>query len=105
MLRNNALRPIKIFGSVLLAVGIIGIFFDFIYLNDPQLSKGFKIFGIIVSMWHILAGMGVIFQRAWGFYIFKSYLYVLFLGFPIGTYIASKMLNQIKSNELKKYFG
>jgi hypothetical protein len=104
MLNNDILRPVKIFGSILFIIGFIGIIFDFTYLNDPELSTGFKIFGVVVSMWHLLGGIGVLLKKAWGFYIFKSYLYILILGIPIGTYIAFKMLGYIKRNNLKEYF-
>jgi hypothetical protein len=104
MLSDDILRPVKIFGIVLFAIGFVGIIFDFSYLNDPELSTGFKIFGVIISMWHLLGGIGILLKKAWGFYIFKSYLYILFLGIPIGTYIAFKMLDYIKRNNLKEYF-
>jgi hypothetical protein len=104
MLGDKTIRPLKFFGVVLLAIGVAGIFFDFIYLGDSELSTGFKLFGVLISIWHLLAGVGILTQKAWGFYIFKSYLYTLFLGVPIGTYIALKMLSYIKRNDLKKYF-
>lgn len=79
--------------------------FDIVYLNDPDLSTYFKIFGVVISLWHLLGGIGVLLQKSWGLYVFKSYLYVLLLGIPIGTFIASKTLKYIKSNELDKLFS
>jgi hypothetical protein len=76
MLEDDILRPIKIFGTVLFVIGFFGIIFDFIYLNDPEVSTGFKIFGVIISMWHLLGGIGILLKKIWGFYIFKSYLHV-----------------------------
>ena len=105
MLRNTTLRPIKIFAAILIAIGAIGVLLDIGYLNDPNLSILFKIFGILISLWHLLGGIGLLLQRSWGLYIFKIYLYVLFLGMPIGTYIAYKTLNYIKNNELDKFFS
>lgn len=104
MFEDDILRPIKIFGAVLFVIGFFGIIFDFVYLNDPEVSTGFKIFGVIISMWHLLGGIGILLKKIWGFYIFKSYLYVLFLGIPIGTYISSKFLDYIKRNNLKELF-
>ena len=104
MLKTNNLRPIKAFATVLLVIGLIGMLFDIAYLNDPSLSTYFKIFGSMISLWHLLGGIGVLFQKSWGLLIFKSYLYVLLLGIPIGTYIASKTLRYIKDNELDKLF-
>jgi hypothetical protein len=104
MLNNDILRPVNIFGSILFLIGFIGIIYDFTYLTDPELSTGFKIFGVIVTMWHLLGGIGVLLKKVWGFYIFKSYLYILILGVPIGTYIAVKMLGYIKRNKLKEYY-
>ena len=105
MLEDDILRPVKIFGTVLFVIGFFGIIFDLNYLNDPEVSKGFKIFGVIISMWHLLGGIGILLKKIWGFYIFKSFLYVLFLGFPIGTYIAYKFLDYIKRNNLKNLFA
>ena len=37
-------------------------------------------------------------------WLFKIYLYVLYLGVPVGTYIASKTLKYFKENKLEEFF-
>ncbi len=105
MLKDTILRPIKIFGAVLIVIGAIGVSIDIWYLNDPNLSIEFKIFGILISLWHLMSGIGLLLQRSWGLYIFKIYLYVLYLGIPIGSYISFKTLKYIRHNELDKFFS
>jgi len=37
-----------------------------------------------------------------GFRMFKGYLYLLYVGFPIGTYIAHETLKYIKENRIEE---
>ena len=43
-------------------------------------------------------------QKKWGYYIFKSFLYILFISFPVGTLISYFSLRYIKRSNLINQF-
>jgi hypothetical protein len=98
------IRPILIFSYVLIGSGIIGIFMFFNLLYDSNFDKIFCIFIGILTGWHLLTGIGIVLLKKWGFFLMKFYLYVLYLGFPIGTLIARKLFGYIKNRNIKAYF-
>ncbi len=97
-------KPILIFAFVLIASSIIGVVMFIDLINDPSFDKDFSIFLFVMVAWHILTGIGIVVQRFWGLVLFKFYLYVLYIGFPIGTYIARKTLRYMRENKIEKYF-
>jgi uncharacterized membrane protein YfcA len=58
-----------------------------------------------MTIWYLITGVGVLTRRKWGYYLFKIFLYVLLLAFPIGTLIGYKSLKYIKRNNIKRLFG
>ncbi len=56
-------------------------------------------------VFYLVLGLGVLFRTKWGYLLLKGFLYVLFVCFPIGTWISYKILSYIKRHELKQYFG
>jgi hypothetical protein len=56
-----------------------------------------------VSLFHLLLGIGILLRRRWWFSVFKGYLYLLYLGFPVGTYIARETLKYIEQNSVEQY--
>lgn len=100
--KDKDIKPINIFGYFLIAMGAICILFAY-----WAHLKGFNppiYFVIAVTTWYLLTGVGVIKQTTWGYYLFIFFLYVLFISFPIGTYISYKTLSYMKRKEIKKYF-
>ena len=71
--------------------------------NEPELLIwGFVIF---TSLFHIILGIGILLKKNWGFVFFKAYLKLLYLGFPIGTYISKKTFEYMDEYNIKKYFN
>ncbi|MCW7753293.1 hypothetical protein OOT00_04750 [Desulfobotulus sp. H1] len=101
---NNIFKPIIFFGYFLILMGGASMFvfvieyrfFEYLFL---------KYFCFIVSIFHLFVGLGIIFKEKWGYYLFKLYLYLIAVGFPIGTLIGLKMLKYINDNNIKsRYF-
>ena len=61
-------------------------------------------FGMAISLWYLITGIGILTRKEWGYYLFKSFLYVLLLAFPIGTIISVKSLRYMKRNGIKNLF-
>ncbi len=97
-------RPIKIFGFVFIILGLYGFIAYFKTLTGVNypLIVGLSI--IIVSLFHVLMGIGIVCKKLWGFYFLKFYLYLCFLAIPIGTYIAIKSLKYIEKYNIKAFF-
>jgi hypothetical protein len=65
----------------------------------------FVMFFVLTSGWYLTTGIGILLRRKWGYFLFKFFLYIFLLGFPIGTFIAYKSLKYIKRNDIKTLFG
>jgi hypothetical protein len=74
-------------------------------LNAPKLEIGGIIFLSIMAVWHLVSGLGILFRKMWGFKLMKVYLYTMYLGIPLGTLLARKILSYIKENDIKLFFG
>jgi hypothetical protein len=100
-------KPIKIFGYFFIAISIL---FCIVLLFEPatgpnephMLIWGFVIFS---ALFHFLLGIGILLKKNWGFVFFKAYLKLLFLAFPIGTYISKKTFEYMDEYNTKKYFN
>lgn len=104
ILDDNKLKPIRTFGSILAVAGIFGIFALLAELNAPKLDMGGIFFLIFMTTWHLISGLGILLRKKWGFILMKLYLYILYLGFPLGTLLAIRILSYIKENEIKDFF-
>jgi hypothetical protein len=96
LLDYDKFRPVRIGGILLVATGLIGFLFYFEYLTDSRFSW----FILVMPAWHLITGLGVVLQKAWGYYLLKFYLYVLLLAVPIGTYVAWKSLMYIREHDI-----
>ena len=70
----------------------------------PQFDVAFDIFAWVNIVWYLLMGLGILQQKIWGYYMLKVYLYLLAVGFPIGTYIGLKSLKYLKERNIKDFF-
>ena len=101
LLDYDKFRPVKIGGLFLLLIALFGLVCLIAVLEE----SGFRELVIIVTAWHLLTGLGVIFRTRWGYPLFKGYLYFIYICFPIGTYIAYKSLRYLKENHIERFFG
>ncbi len=104
ILDSKKFRPIRTFGVILTAAGIIGFSVLISEKINPRFSKGGEIFIIIMSVWHLISGFGILVRKKWGFILMKFYLYFMYLGVPLGTILAIKILNYIKENKIELFF-
>lgn len=93
--------PMKISGYFFICFAL----FALIFLRAALRESGFREFLIVMVAWHFFVGLGLILRKIWGYYLFVGYLYFLYPGFPIGTFIAYKGLKYIKENDIKQFFN
>lgn len=105
MKKNEILKPVMLFGYCLILMGFIIITMHVLSLKRESFATDFTSFAVAISLLHFFIGLGVILKKKWGFHCFKFYLYLLSIGFPIGTFIGLKMLKYIDKNDVRKFFG
>ena len=103
MLIPDLYKPIQNFGYFLTAIGICGFLVLFTKLTDVKYLIVVWIFIGLVSLYHLLLGIGVILKKKWVFGMFKGYLRLLYLGFPVGTYISRKTTRYIDENNIERF--
>ena len=114
--REDVIRPIKIFGAILVALAFLGAYF-FTYLdltasqstfrpNSPSYFGKFGFYFIAgVNIFYLLTGVGVVLLTKWGYFCFKLFLYMMLVAFPIGTLISYVTLSYMKRHQIKRHFG
>jgi len=105
MMKNDRLF-IKIYGYIFMALGLGSLFVTCIAsdIENRPLLDSYNYFGMCISFWYFITGIGLLAMRRWGYYLFVFFLYLMLFGFPIGTFIAYKSLKYIKKNKIKAYF-
>jgi hypothetical protein len=104
ILDYNRFKPIKTFGIILTVAGIFIALALFAESNAPKVDEGGIIFLSIMAIWHLASGLGILLRKMWGFKLMKVYLYIMYLGIPLGTLLARKILSYIKENEIELFF-
>ena len=85
-------------------MGLMGIIGHISNLSDPDYTLHFRAFVFALTFLHAAIGIGLLTKAKSAFYLFKIYLHLLMLAFPIGTYIAKKTLEYIEKNNIKDFF-
>lgn len=98
-------RPVRVAGIIFIILSAIGGLMYISLLNNSSLDTSHHVFIIINMLWYLLTGLGILLQRIWGYYLLKIYIYILILGFPIGTYFVVKSLRYLRKYEIKNYFA
>lgn len=111
---DDVIRPIRAFGVVLMALGIVGTIF-FLFLTTPApffnpTSSSFHerlAFYLTASVliFYFSAGLGVVLLKKWGYYMLKFFLYILFLALPLGPIISYLSLRYMRRHHINRYFG
>ena len=105
MIRNyEDYKPVKVGGQISILLGLLILVIHFFVFPREELEIIFDVFAWINIFWYLLMGIGILQQRIWSYYMLKGYLYVLAIGFPIGTYIGLKSLKYIKEKNIKDFF-
>ena len=97
-------RFIRVYGFVLMGL-FVGCVYA-IYLISQVEGRSFDSckLGCVISLWYLITGIGLLARKPWGYYLFKFFLYVLLLAFPIGTIVSYKSLSYIKRHGIKSLF-
>jgi hypothetical protein len=102
LLDENLFKPVKNAGICLIGIAVVGFAF---HADSLRETGGVRWFIIVMAVWHLSTGIGMLSRKIWGFFLLKLYLYVLLLGFPIGTWIAVRSLKYIKENDIVRFFN
>ena len=99
-------KPLVIFGLVLILFSVGGlIFFYSLYFNpnSPEYINSYNatnewtvIFVIISCLFYIIVGLGAMFNWRFGLFVFKAFLILFLLAFPVGTIISIWTLKYMK---------
>jgi hypothetical protein len=103
-MKNNT-KFIKIYGIILIILFVISIISILLFSSIEGYPKSNLYAGIIISLWYLITGIGILSLKKPGFYLFKFFLFVLFLAFPIGTIISFKSLKYIKKNNVRNCYS
>jgi hypothetical protein len=97
-------RFVKIYGYAVLALSLACVLTIYFLSSIESRPLVMNYYGSAVAGWYLITGIGILSQKRWGYYLFKVFLYVLLLAFPIGTLIAYKSLSYIKRNNIKELY-
>jgi hypothetical protein len=95
---------LKIYGYSLIVLAFLSYLCIFNVSYDIRFSHFLFYGGIIIATWYLITGVGILIKKKWGYYLFKFFLYVLLVSFPIGTIISYLSLQYMKRNDIKKFF-
>jgi hypothetical protein len=101
----SKLTFIRGFGFALIIFSILGILTLFISASMREMPVCSNYFGIAITSWYLLTGIGILSQRKWGYFLFKFFLYSLLLAFPVGTIVSYKALKYMKKNNIRALFA
>ena len=100
---HDSYRPIRNFGYFFVALATLGLLILFLKLTDVEHLLLVWAFVGSVCLFHLLLGVGILLRKRSAFIMFKGYLHLLYLGFPVGTYLARETLKYIDENRIEEY--
>lgn len=101
---GNHYRLLKIYGVYFIICAFACALLHIAALSKPYYTIEFQLFVLLMGLLHFFVGIGIFYKKKWGYYLFKLYLYLLYLAIPIGTYISLKTLKYIEKYNIRKYF-
>lgn len=102
---TKGVRFVKVYGYILIGFFVGCLYTTYVSSYMQNLPFYSNYFGNVISIWYLMTGIGILARKIWGYYLFKFFLYVLFLAFPIGTVVAYKSLSYMKKNDIKDLFS
>lgn len=103
MLIPDLYKPVRNFGYFFVALGLCGFLILLTKLQDIEQVVAVWLFIGSISLFHLLLGIGVILKNRLGFGIFKGYLQLMYIAFPIGTILSKKTIEYIEKNNIERY--
>lgn len=101
---KDIFKPIRTLGFIIMFGGFLSLACLLIQWNDPAFDIGFRVFAILIAIWYLTTGFGIVLKKPWGFRLLNFFLYVMYVGWPLGTLMAKKLFSYIKNNGIRKYF-
>jgi hypothetical protein len=98
-------RFLNIYGWTLIGLFVGCLCTIYVVAKIESNSVFVNYFGLVISVWYLTTGIGTLARKPWGYYLLKSFLYVLLLGFPIGTFISLRSLRFMKKNSIRGEFS
>jgi hypothetical protein len=96
-------KPLQYFGMFFVIISIAILFCLYRYPGSQDERVFLYPFAGVMSILHMLIGIGVLTRNKKIFALFKIYLKILYIGFPIGTFIARKTLTYIDKYDIERY--
>jgi hypothetical protein len=59
----------------------------------------------ILAIFYLVLGWTIVSRNRWGFRSLKLILYLLYPGFPLGTYFSRRTLRYIEEFKIERYFA
>ena len=101
----SASRFVRIMGY-LFAVFFLGtLWFYFLSTNLPERPPWMLYFIAANLLFYLVGSLGLLSRRLLGYYVLKVFLYVLLISFPIGTFIAIRILRYMKRENVRSLFN
>lgn len=98
-------RFLGIYGWVLVGMFLGCLYTLYVIPKNESHSTVMITFGSTMAIWYLATGIGILKRTLWGYYLFRSILCLLFISFPIGTFISYKSLRFMKKHRIKQEFG
>ena len=112
--KTSDIKPIRVIGGILIASGCIAALYFFLFFlrtNSPLYVLGtnpppmvFFCFGLVFIVFTLATGVGTLFLTHWGYLLLKLLLYIMYIGFPIGTMFSYITFSYIEKHDIKRYF-
>ncbi len=102
-MKNNLFLNIYAWAFIALFIGGVYVLYMMATVLSEPVLKNY--FGMTISVWYLAAGIGILARRIWGYYFLKSFLFILLVAFPIGTFIAYTSLKYMKKSSIKNEFN
>ena len=100
--KRKPLYVVKFYGFLIFTVGILNLG---IGAYSGQLSDTtFMIAILVTSTWYIAIGIGLMKQDKVGLSLLRGLLWLVGLGYPIGTKIAKSCLAYLRDHKIDDYF-
>lgn len=92
------------YGWVLLGFSILTFYAEYLVQSARDVPTWFAYVGVVAAAFYGLAGIGLLSYKCWGYLLLKVFLYILMLGFPIGTMISIWSLRYMRQNKIRGLF-
>jgi len=107
-------KSIKMLGAIVCLISSLSIFMTIsffyrtsspVYVYGPHPPPAFMVYAAFATgLYGLSTGLGLAFLRKWGYYLFKLSLYLLLLGFPVGTLFSILVLRYLKRQKVGDLF-